>query len=232
MGGTHGAVRSDGGTGIPMTAEAAGRGEPAHPLLIGVTGNIACGKSTVMRFLGELGAELIDADAVYHRLIAPRKPLWHALVARFGNDIVNPDGTIDRRALGRIVFADAAALADLDRLTHPAIVAAIRARVAGARRPVVAVDAVKLIESGMAAICDAVWLVRCEREQQLARLCARNGLSRAEAEQRIAAQPSLTDKIRFVDAVIDNSGSIERTREQVIAAWNALSRPAPCDRRT
>jgi dephospho-CoA kinase len=194
-----------------------------RPFLIGVTGNIACGKSTVVGFLGELGAELIDADAVYHALIAPQWPLWHALQDRFGDSIVAPDGTIDRRALGGIVFADPAALADLDRITHPVVVEAIRERVAGAQRPVIAVDAVKLIESGMAALCDAVWLVTCEREQQIARLSERSALPRVDAERRVAAQPPVAEKLALVDTVIDNSGTLRGTREQVAAAWNALT---------
>ncbi|HEY7036727.1 MAG TPA: dephospho-CoA kinase [Thermomicrobiales bacterium] len=205
-----------------MTTAGADQGKRERPVLIGVTGNIACGKSTVMGMLGELGAELIDADAVYHELIAPHRPLWHALQARFGDAIVSSDGTIDRRALGAIVFADPAALAKLDRITHPAVITAIRDRVAGIQGRVVAVDAVKLIESGMAPLCDAVWLVTCDRAQQISRLVERNGLSRADAERRVAAQPPTDGKLSVVDVVIDNSGSMKRTRDQVVAAWNNL----------
>jgi dephospho-CoA kinase len=206
-----------------MTAEESSRNHGDRPLLIGVTGNIACGKSTVMRFLGDLGAELIDADAVYHDLIVPQQPLWFALRDRFGDATVNPDGTIDRRALGSIVFADPGALADLDRITHPAVVEGVMNRVASAQRPVVAVDAVKLIESGMADQCDAVWLVTCDREQQIARLTERNGFSRADAERRVDAQPSSEGKRALVDVVIDNGGPLENTHAQVVAAWCGLT---------
>jgi dephospho-CoA kinase len=192
---------------------------------IGVTGDIACGKSTVLRMLADFGAETIDADAVYHELIAPGAPLWQALLDRFGDDIVGPGGAIDRQALGAIVFADQAALADLDALTHPAIVAEVQARIEASAAPVVALDAVKLIESGLAADCDRVWIVTCDRDQQIARLVSRNGLSRAEAERRIGAQPPLAPKLAQADLVIDNSGSLDATRRQVEQAWQELPRP-------
>ena len=198
--------------------------ERGRPFVIGLTGNIACGKSTVLRLLAGLGAETIDADAVYHELIAPEAPLWRALRDRFGDSIVAPDGSIDRRALGGIVFADPAALADLDALTHPAVVAEIRRRIAMSESAVVAVDAVKLIESGLDATCDRVWIVTCGREQQIARLMARNGWSREEAERRVDAQPPLTPKLARADLVIDNRGAPEETRCQVEPAWDALAR--------
>jgi dephospho-CoA kinase len=193
-----------------------------RPFVIGVTGNIACGKSTVMRCLGDHGVELIDADRVYHELIAPGFPLWQALQDRFGPGIVSADRSIDRRALGGIVFSDPAALADLDRITHPAVIEATRERIAQATTRYVAIDAVKLIESGMTSHCDAVWLVVCEREQQISRLMARNGLIRPEAERRVDAQPSAELKRNVVDTVIDNGGSIDETCRQVVAALSKL----------
>jgi dephospho-CoA kinase len=196
----------------------------ARSFVIGVTGNIACGKSTVLGALAELGAETIDADAVYHELIAPKRPLWQALVACFGDRIVAPDGKIDRRALGAIVFADPARLAELDALTHPAVVAAVRARIAESAARVLAIDAVKLVESGLGADCDQIWLVECEPEQQVARLMARNGLTRDEAARRVAAQPPLDEKRRLSDVVIDNSGTVAATRKQVERAWRAVRR--------
>lgn len=194
---------------------------PNQPFTIGLTGDIACGKSTVLRMLADLGVETIDADAVYHDLIVPEAPLWRALRDRFGDRIVASDGTIDRRTLGAIVFADPAALADLDRLTHPAIVADVRGRITTSASPVVAVDAVKLIESGLDADCDQVWIVTCERGQQIARLMNRGRLSRDEAERRVDAQPLLAPKLARADVVIDNSGPIDETRRQVERAWPA-----------
>jgi dephospho-CoA kinase len=201
--------------------DAAPRGSRAF--VIGVTGNIACGKSTVMRCLGDLGAKLIDADRVYHELIAPGLPLWQALQDRFGAEILSADGTIDRRALGGIVFSDRAALTDLDWIAHPAVIEAIRKLIAQATAPLLAVDAIKLIESGMTSLCDAVWLVTCDPEQQVARLMSRNGLPRSEAERRVAAQPPVEPKRSMVDTVIDNSGSIAETCHQVAVALAKLS---------
>jgi dephospho-CoA kinase len=193
-----------------------------RPIVIGITGNIACGKTAVMGMLGELGAELIDADAVYHELIAPCQPLWQALRDRFGDRILAHDRTIDRRVLGSIVFSDPGALADLDRLTHPAVIAAVQDRVEKSGHDVVAVAAVKLVESGAASLATSVWLVICDREQQLKRLIARNGLARDDAERRLAAQPPVAPKLPLVDEVIDNSGTLDETRAQVVAAWERL----------
>ena len=191
-------------------------------LRLGVTGNIACGKSTVMAMLTVLGVGTIDADAVYHELIVPQAPLWLVLRDRFGPGIVAPDGTIDRRALGGIVFADSAAMADLDALTHPPVIAEIERRAALLPQPVVAVDAVKLIESGHADGYDAVWLVTCDPAQQIARLMARNGLDRADAARRVGSQPPSGPKLARADQVIDNSGDLAATRDQVERAWRVL----------
>ena len=192
------------------------------PFVLGVTGNIAAGKSTVVRMLAEFGAEVIDADAVYHGLIVPDAPLWQELLDRFGDRILAPDRRIDRRALGGIVFADAAALADLDALTHPTVLAAIDAQVAASTATVVVIDAVKLIESGHADACGRVWLVVSEPARQVERLMRRNGLTRAEAERRVDAQPLLGPKLARADTVIDNNGTIDELHAQAEAAWRAL----------
>lgn len=198
---------------------------PSRPFVLGLTGNIASGKSTVLAMLAALGAVPIDADAVYHDLIVPEAPLWHALVERFGDTIIAPDLTIDRRTLGDIVFADPAALAELDALTHPAVVAAVRQRLAALTGGVAVIDAVKLVESGLAADCDRLWLVVCDPGKQVERLIRRSGIDRAEAERRVAAQPPLAPKLALADTVIDNRGTIDDTRAQVIAAWRALPVP-------
>lgn len=200
-----------------------GRLAVSRRFLLGLTGNIACGKSTVLGMLADRGAATIDADRVYHDLIGTDSPLWSALVQRFGTGIVASDRAIDRRALARIVFDDPIALADLDRITHPPVVAELRRRVSLKTAPLVVVDAVKLVESGFASECDAVWLVTCRPDQQIARLVARNGLSREEAEDRLAAQPPLAPKLPFVDLVIANDGSLLDTHEQVDRALEALS---------
>lgn len=192
------------------------------PYLIGITGNIACGKSLVLDTLRELGAETIDADRVAHAVMAPGTPTSERIIATFGESIRGDDGGIDRRRLGAIVFSDSAKLAQLDALSHPPTVAAIRAQVAESEASVVAVDAIKLFEAGLAKDCDEVWVITCDPEQQLERLIRRNGFSREDARRRIEAQPPQEEKSRRADRIIDNGGSIEQTREQVRAAWAAI----------
>lgn len=197
----------------------------ARPFLIGLTGNIACGKSAVLARLAELGAETIDADSVVHELQRPGEPVWAAIREAFGPAVLTPEGALDRRALGAIVFGDPAALARLEALTHPAVRARIEERVAAAAGRGVAVmviDAIKLFEGGLADRCDQNWVVTCAPEQQLARLMARNGFTEAEARQRIAAQPPQAEKVARADLVIDNSGVLADTYAQVDAAWRRV----------
>jgi dephospho-CoA kinase len=196
-----------------------------EPFVIGVTGGIATGKSTVLAELARLGATTVDADRVYHELIAPGRPLRQALRERFGPAIVAQDGQIDRARLGRIVFADPALLRELERLTHPAVIAEIERRIAEAPTPVVAVDGVKLIESGFAKRCDEVWLVTAPRDIQRARLVARNALTPEDAERRLAAQPDDASRRPHADRVMDNSGTRERLAQQVDRAWRELELP-------
>lgn len=190
--------------------------------VIGVTGGIATGKSTVLAMLGELGAKLIDADAVYHELVTPGLPLWHSVRERFGDDIVAANGGIDRKALGSIVFSDTAALRDLEQLTHPAVVTEIERRIAATDGGVVAVDAVKLSESGLGKSCDQIWLVTSNGEVQRARLMERNQLSRDEADRRLAAQPDRAYQAKIADVVIDNSHDLTNTGNQVERAWGSI----------
>ncbi len=192
------------------------------PIVIGVTGNIACGKSTVAELLGQLGARVIDADEVVHELMAPGSEVWREIVAEFGHGILKPDAEIDRAALGAVVFGDPAALARLERIVHPAVIATVNGLIATSRADVVAVEAVKLVESGMSRGYDSVWVVTCTREQQLMRLMSERGLTREEAEARLQAQPPLEAKLRLADVVIDNSGSLEDTWQQVKAAWTRV----------
>ncbi|CAN5749729.1 dephospho-CoA kinase [soil metagenome] len=192
------------------------------PFIIGVTGNIACGKSTVMAELGSLGAWLVDADAVYHTLIEPGEPLYDVIVGQFGHEILAAAGTIDRRLLGDLVFRDRDLLTELERITHPLIRLTILETIATSPSNVVAIDAVKLIEGGLAALCNSVWLVVCDPQQQIERLTQRNRISAEEAEMRIAAQPDTDSRRDQVDVVIDNNGSINSTISQVRTSWAML----------
>jgi dephospho-CoA kinase len=191
--------------------------------LIGLTGNIGCGKSTVASMLAELGAEVIDADKLVHQLMEPGTSVWHSLVRRFGQGILRPDGTIDRARLGEIVFRDRAALADLEAITHPGARKLAEERIAQSKKPVVVLEAIKLIEAGWSRRVDSVWVVTCRREQQMERLKRSRGLSQAEAELRVDAQPPAADKLKHAHVVIDNSGSLEQTRRQVEAAWARIA---------
>lgn len=193
-----------------------------RPFVIGVTGGIATGKSSVLELLASRGVETIDADAVYHTLVRPGGALVAPIAARFGPAMLAEDGSIDRRALAGIVFADRAALADLDAITHPAVITAIRARIDASRSHVVAVDAIKLIESGLAELCDSIWLVVCDPAIQRIRLMRRNGLSEDEADMRLAAQPDEAARRAQADVVIDNSGTFADLERQVAEQWQLV----------
>ncbi len=217
---------------------------PAPPELyvIGLTGNIACGKSTVVQMLQELGAYTLDADAVTHQLQAPHQPVYEQIVAQFGVGILaapDADGNrpLDRKALAAIVFSDPVQLKRLEAIVHPAVHQAIWAWLAQVQQqvamqplpdagPVAVIDAVKLIESGWKQHVQAVWVVTCTPQQQLERLIQTRAMSAAEARQRIAAQPPQAERIAHADVVIDNSQSLEQTRQQVQAAWHAIQQKA------
>ncbi len=202
-----------------------------HPnvYLIGLTGGIACGKSTVLAMLANLGARTIDADRVTHALQAPGKPVYEQIFAAFPEAVPEPGAPLDRRRLAALVFSDPQRLRQLEQIVHPAVRVEIRnfieaaGRTAGpAGRPVVVIDVVKLIESGWAQVCDEVWVVTAPEEQQVERLMATRGMSEAEARQRIAAQTPQAARLAHATVVLDNSGSLEATRAQVEAAWRAM----------
>ena len=191
--------------------------------LIGLTGNIACGKSAVAKMLAELGADVIDADRLVHQLMEPGTEGWQAILHRFGPSIQRPNGTIDRKTLGEIVFRDAAALADLEAILHPATRRLAEGMIAASVRPVVVLEAIKLVEAGWRQHVDSVWVIVCPRERQIERLMRDRGLNRAEAELRVDAQAPVSKKLEHADVVIDNGGTLEDTRRQVEIAWRAAS---------
>jgi dephospho-CoA kinase len=196
---------------------------------IGITGPIGCGKSTIARWLGELGARVVDADDVAREVTLPGEPALAAVFERFGDGYRLPDGSLDRAALGRHVFADPESLAALEAIVHPAV----RRRIEGAIREAeetgsraVVIEAIKLVEGGLAAECDEVWLVICEPAAQRSRLLGR-GTPAEDAGQRIAAQTDLTERLRpAATRVIDTSGDRGVTRRLVEAAWAEATVPA------
>jgi dephospho-CoA kinase len=196
-----------------------------RPYVIGLTGNIATGKSLVGYMLAERGAEHIDADRLAHQVMARGTEAWGQIVRAFGPQILRPDGEIDRARLGAIVFADEDALARLEQIVHPPVIARTEERIRHSTAPVVVVEAIKLIESGMVArLCDALWVVVAPRAVQIERLTAHRGASREDAVARVDAQPPQSAKVAEADVVIDNGGSIEDTRRQVARAWDAIER--------
>ena len=193
---------------------------------IGVTGPIGCGKSTVVGWLDELAGRRYDADTIAREVTAPGQPTLDAVLERFGSGYRRPDGSLDRAALGRLVFGDPTALADLEAIVHPAV----RRYLEGALRAAeedgvetVVIEAIKLVEGGLAATCDEVWLVTCAPVAQRERLLGR-GLTQDDADQRIAAQGDITARLRpAATRVIDTSGTRAETRRAVEAAWAAAT---------
>jgi dephospho-CoA kinase len=185
-------------------------------LVIGVTGGMGSGKSTVARFLAGRSGTVIDADRIGHELLQPGSPVYKKLVRFFGPDILNVKGEIDRKVLGRIVFSDRRRLAELNRLMHPGIVAGIRAGVANAAGKLVVVDAPLLFETGLDKDMDIVITVRAGFDKRAARLCKRSGFSCAEIARRMEHQMPLREKAARADYVIDNSGDMIKTKKKVM----------------
>ena len=190
--------------------------------IIGLTGNIATGKSVVSGMLEHLGAKAIDADALVHELMEKGTPVWQAVVQEFGQAVLDHERSIDRKKLGSIVFADEVALHRLEALVHPAVIARTEELIESSQEPVVVVEAIKLIEAGMDRSYDALWVVTCRKGQQLARLVEQRGLTEKEARQRIKAQPPQEAKLARADVVIDNSRSLDETWRQVKREWDRI----------
>lgn len=194
-------------------------------MVVGLTGGICSGKSTVAEMFRRLGATVIDADQVAHELVDPDQPLFEAVASAFGAEIVGADGRIDRRRLGAIVFADPKARERLEAILHPAIIEECERRIRQVEisgTVICLVDAALLIESGWYARFDAVILVEASEAVQLDRLAGTRGLSRDEAMQRIRSQMPQGEKRRYTRYVIGNDGSLEETERQVKAVWEQL----------
>lgn len=194
-------------------------------ILIGLTGGIASGKSTISKMLKELGAEVIDADLVAREVIQPRSAAWREMVEAFGKGILNDDRTINRRRLGSLVFPDPKAVERLNAITHPRILKRIQERVEEARRRgvrVLVIDAPLLIEAGMVPMVDEVWVVKVDPDTQITRLMARDHFTFQEALNRLNSQMPLEEKLKYAHRVIDNKGTPEETRAEVTRIWNDL----------
>ncbi len=201
--------------------------------VIGLTGNIATGKSIVRQMLQHLGAYTIDADSLAHQVMMPGAPAYKPVIATFGQFIVGQDGRIDRNILGKMVFGNPAALKKLEDITHPIIRQGIMALVTRAQQRVIVIEAIKLLEGDLANMVDSVWVVDASPITQYRRLIEKRKMSEADAKQRILAQQAQAEKLKRANVVIKNDGSVEDTWKQVQVAFNEVRKqlmsaaPAP-----
>lgn len=193
--------------------------------LIGLTGGIASGKSTVAAELTRHGATVIDADALAREVVEPGQPALAEITARFGRDVITAEGQLDRAKLGSIVFADPDARRDLERITHPRVRDLMQRRIAAALAAdadLIVAEVPLLFETRTEALYEGVMLVYAPADVQLARLTARDGIDEAAARQRLSAQMPIEEKRARATWVIDNSATVDSTREQISRWWNAL----------
>lgn len=190
-------------------------------LLIGLTGGIGSGKSTVSARLAARGAVVVDADAIVHELQAPGQPVLAAMVERFGPEILDERGALRRQAVADLVFSDAQALADLGAIVHPAVAAEIERRLGeqAGTDAVVVLDVPLLVESGRSDLAGLV-VVDVDPELAIARLIEHRGFTEADARARVARQASRAERVARADVVVDNSGTIEQLETQVAAVWD------------
>lgn len=192
--------------------------------LIGLTGGIASGKSTVAQMLAELGVPIVDADQLARVVVEPGKPAWREIAERWP-EVIRPDRTLDRARLGAIVFNDADERRALSRITIPRIAEEALRQVTELRErgePIAVFEAATLFEEGLEGMVEGVLVVSLPPEQQIARLMARSGLTEAEARARLDAQLPLEEKVRRATWVIDNRGTREELRDKVAAIWEKI----------
>ncbi|MFL7871314.1 MAG: dephospho-CoA kinase [Anaerolineales bacterium] len=191
--------------------------------IIGLTGNIATGKSVVRRMLEHLGAYTIDADALAHRAIAKDAPGYNPVLETFGKWILDSSGQINRSKLGGLVFRDPEALEKLENIVHPLVGQAIEILVQRASQRVVVIEAIKLIESELRTVCDSIWVTYAPEEVQIERLMRKRNLSRDEAVERIHSQGAQSEKIERANIVVRNTSSYDELWKQITTAWKQVS---------
>jgi dephospho-CoA kinase len=195
--------------------------------MVGLTGNIAAGKSTVLQYLRVKGAYVIDADKLTHKAMQPDGPAFAAIAETFGAQVVKGDGTIDRAALGRIVFGDPDKLRQLEAIVHPAVFVLAKEELAGTDARLVVVEAIKLLESQrLLTLCNEVWVVTADPDVQLRRLMNQRNMTEEEARQRMAAQSPQEEKVKHATRVIANNGTPEELYRQLDVLWNELAEAA------
>ncbi len=192
--------------------------------VIGLTGNIAVGKSVVRQMLQHLGAYTIDADGLSHQAMAPGAPAYQPVIEMFGRFVLDDEGRIDRGRLGSIVFSIPEALTKLEAIVHPVVNQATGTLISRAKQRVVVVEAIKLLEGNLADSMDIIWVVDSKPETQIRRLVERRHLTEDEARQRVLVQRPQTDKVARANVIIMNDGSVEDTWRQVQVGWNNVQR--------
>lgn len=194
--------------------------------VIGLTGNIACGKSTVARIFERLGAKIIDADEIARRVVEPGKPAWKEIVEAFGDGVLNPDRTVNRKKLGEIIFNDESKRKALNEITHPRIIGRVRELVklyGNENAPAAIIEAALIVEKGgLKDLIDGLIVVTADEDSQIGRLIERSGYTREEALSRIKSQMPSLEKVKHADYVIENSGTLENAEIQVRALWKKL----------
>ena len=191
--------------------------------VIGLTGNIATGKSVVRRMLEHLGAYTIDADALSHRVISKGAPGYQPVLDTFGKWLLGPDGQINRTKLGHLVFADKDALKQLEEIIHPHVTQAVDILARRASQTVIVIEAIKLLESDLRRHCDAIWVTDAPQQVQVERLMRKRGMSEEEALQRVRVQSAQKEKVAAANVVITNNGSYDDLWKQVSEAWKRIS---------
>jgi dephospho-CoA kinase len=195
---------------------------PTDKFIIGLTGNIATGKSAVMQLAAQRGAYSIDADKVVHEILNTDAGVQQAIAGVFGPAVHLEDGRIDRPALAKIVFNDAQALRQLESIVHPAVYTAVLKRITETGKTIIIYEAIKLLESKFRDKCHQIWVTTCSPERQLERLQSYRGLDKETALARIKAQAPQAEKIAQADIVIDTNGSMAETEAQFAQAWSQL----------
>ncbi len=193
--------------------------------IIGLTGGIASGKSTVSAMLAELGAYIVDADKIAHEIVAPGQPAWREIVDHFGENVLLPDEKIDRKLLGNLIFENISERTWLEKITHYRIkerVEQILGQVRNQGYAVAVLDIPLLFEAGWQDMADEIWVVYVNESTQLSRLISRSNVLPEQAAARIKAQMSLSEKINYADVIIDNNKDVDETRRQVVAAWQKI----------
>lgn len=197
--------------------------------VLGLTGNIASGKSSVAAMFEELGARIIDADEIARLVVEPGKPAWNEIIDRFGKEILETDNTINRKKLGDVIFNDEEKRRTLNEITHPRIIGKIREMVNEYGKesiPIVIIEAALIVEKGgLRDLIERLIVVTSDEESQIKRLMERNGYSREEAVSRLRSQMPAREKVKHADYIIDNSGPLQKTRKQVKDLWEAVSGP-------